>query len=280
MAVIAGVIGCTFVLSGHDALVVQPKGIIAEQILDLIHTNILLMLSIIVPTYILLFLVVYKYCFQKKNIKYEPDHKPSPLGELMMWVLPSIVVAVMAVITWEATHQLNPYKPIESDKKPLTVQVVAIDWKWLFIYPEQEIATLNYLNIPEQTPIHFKLAADHSPMNSFWIPQLSGQIYSMAGMTTQLYLMANGPGNYTGRAVEINGEGYSDMTFPAKSSSQKDFEDWVAKVKESPLHLTEEAYNELLRPFVQKDAVLFSEVKPDLFHEIVDKYMFPAVRVL
>ncbi len=93
------------------------------------------------------------------------------------------------------------------------VQVVALDWKWLFIYPEQGIATLNYFHIPESTPIHLRLTADGSPMNSFWIPQLSGQIYSMTGMTTQLYLMANGPGEYRGRAVEINGEGYADMTF-------------------------------------------------------------------
>jgi cytochrome o ubiquinol oxidase subunit II len=280
LAVILGIIGCVVVLASADALVIHPKGIIAKQILELIVINIFLMLSIIVPTYILLFAVVYKYCIKQENIIHDPEHKPGPLGELLMWVLPSIVVVVMAFITWNATHQLNPYKPIESDQKPITVQVVAIDWKWLFIYPEQGIATLNSLHIPERTPIHFKLAADHSPMNSFWIPQLSGQIYSMAGMTTQLFLMADGPGKYTGRAVEINGEGYADMTFNATSSTQKEFEDWVAKVKQSPIHLTKDVYNELLQPVVQKDVILYSEVEKDLFHQIVEKYMFPAVRVL
>ena len=229
------------VLASENALVVHPKGIIAQNELELIIVNIILMLIIIVPTYILLFAVVWKYCIKNENAKYDPDHTFGPIGELIMWGFPSVVVVVMAIVTWDATHKLNPYKPIESEVKPLTVQVVAMDWKWLFIYPELGIATLNYFHIPERTPIHLKLTADGSPMNSFWIPQLSGQIYSMTGMTTQLYLMADGPGEYMGRAVEINGEGYADMTFPVKSTSSKDFEDWVAEVKKSPLHLTEDS---------------------------------------
>ncbi len=188
LALIIGVIGIVFVLASENALVVHPKGIIAQIELELIITNIILMLVIIVPTYILLFAVVWKYCIKNENAKYDPDHTFGPIGELLMWGLPSIIVVVMAIVTWNATHKLNPYKPLESEVKPLTVQVVALDWKWLFIYPELGIATLNYFHIPERTPIHLKLTADGSPMNSFWIPQLSGQIYSMTGMTTQLYL--------------------------------------------------------------------------------------------
>lgn len=279
LAVILGVVGCVIVLSSENALVVQPKGMIAKYQLSLIITNILLMLSIIVPTYILLFVVVYKYCL-KKDAEYDPNHSSTPLSELLMWISPTIVVIIMAFITWHETHRLDPYKPIASTVRPLLVQVVALDWKWLFIYPEQGIATLNYLFIPDRTPIHFKLAADNSPMNSFWIPQLSGQIYSMAGMITQLNLIADGPGEYVGRAVEINGEGYAGMTFSVKSSSQKAFEDWVAKVKESPLQLTPERYEELIPPFIKRDVVLFSEVENGLFQKIVDKYMYPPVQVL
>ena len=218
-----GVIGIVIVLAGENALVVHPKGIIAQSELELIITNIVLMLLIIVPTYILLFAIVWKYCIKNEHAKYDPDHTYGPIGELIMWGLPSLIVVVMAIVTWDATHKLNPYKPIESEVKPLSVQVVAMDWKWLFIYPELGIATLNYFHIPERTPIHLRLAADGSPMNSFWIPQLSGQIYSMTGMSTQLYLMADGPGEYIGRAVEINGEGYADMTFPVKSIFSKGF---------------------------------------------------------
>ncbi|MDR3623530.1 MAG: COX aromatic rich motif-containing protein [Chlamydiales bacterium] len=279
-AVIIAVIGIVIVLASENALVVHPKGIIAKSQLELIITNIILMLIIIVPTYLLLFTVVYKYCIKKKHAKYNPDHSFGLIGELLMWGVPSIIVAVMAVVTWDATHKLNPYKPIESDIKPLAVQVVAMDWKWLFIYPEQGIAVLNDFHIPERTPIHLKLAADGTPMNSFWIPQLSGQIYSMTGMTTQLYLMADGPGEYRGRAVEINGEGYADMTFPVTSSSQDDFNAWVTQVKKSSLYLTEQTYKELVKPSVNKATTPFSEVEKDLFDKIIQKYMYPTKPVL
>lgn len=280
LAVVIAVIGIVIVLSSENALVVHPKGIIAQGELELIIVNILLMLSIIVPTYILLFTVVRKYCIKNENAKYDPDHTYGPVGELFMWGLPSIVVAVMAIITWHATHKLNPYRPIESTVKPLMIQVVALDWKWLFIYPEQGIATLNYLHIPDNTPVHFRLTADRAPMNSFWIPQLSGQIYSMAGMSTQLYVMADGPGEYVGRAVEINGEGYADMTFAVKSTSPKEFEDWIAEVKKSPLQLTEDYYLDLVNPAVNRSVILFSDVTKDLYQKVVHKYMYPTSQVL
>ncbi len=280
LAIILALIGIVIVLASENTLVFHPKGIVAQNELELIITNIILMMIIIVPTYLLLFAVVWKYCIKNKNAKYDPNHKYGPMGELMMWGLPSIIVTVMAIVTWNATHKLNPYKPLESNVKPLIVQIVALDWKWLFIYPEQGIATLNEFYIPEQTPIHLQLTADSAPMNSFWIPQLSGQIYAMAGMTTQLYLMADGPGEYRGRAVEINGEGYADMTFQAKSTSQKDFEKWLVGVKQSSLHLTEAAYDELVEHYVDKSVILFSEVEKDLYHKIVYKYMYPTTPVL
>lgn len=278
--ILVGLLGIIFVITNENTLVFHPKGIVAHNQLKLIITNIILMMLILVPTTVLLFVIVWKYCIKNKNRSYDPHHSFGPKGELLMWLLPSIIVAVMAAITWKATHKLDPYKPLESDVKPLKVQVVALNWKWLFIYPEQEIATLNYFYFPEKTPVHLNLAADHSPMNSFWIPQLSGQIYSMAGMTTQLHLMADGPGEYAGRAVEINGEGYADMTFLAKSVPEKDFETWVEKVKQSTHQLTEESYNQLTKPAVNKEVILFSKVQKDLFHKIVHKYMYPTHPVL
>ncbi len=280
LAIVIGVTGIIIVLSNENALVVHPKGIIAQKELELIIANIILMLLIIVPTFILLFTVVWKYCIKNKNAKYDPNHTYGPIGELIMWGLPSIIVVVMAILTWEATHKLNPYKPIESKVKPLAIQVVALDWKWLFIYPELGIATLNFFHIPERTPIHLKLTADGSPMNSFWIPQLSGQIYSMTGMSTQLFLMANGPGEYTGRAVEINGEGYADMSFAVKSIPPKDFEDWIAQVKKSSHHLTKDIYEDLVKPSVNKSIIPFSEVENDLYLKIIQKYMYPTNPVL
>lgn len=280
LAVVIGVCLCVIVLSNEHSLLTHPKGVIARDELELMITNIILMLLIIVPTYILLFVVVWKYCLHNANAKYDPNHSSGPISELMMWMLPSIIVAVMAVVTWNATHKLNPYKPIESEVKPLTVQVIALDWKWLFIYPELGIATLNYFHIPERTPIHLNLTADGSPMNSFWIPQLSGQIYSMTGMTTQLYLMADEPGKYVGRAVEINGEGYADMTFQVKASSQEEFEGWIAQAKQSMHHLTNDLYKQLVKPAINKSVILFSEVENDLYRHTMKQYMYPAEPVL
>lgn len=280
LAFLLGCLGIFLVLSNENALTFHPKGIIARDILYLIHTNFALMGIIIIPTYILLFWVVWKYCLKSETAKYDPEHSPGKYGVLLMWGLPALIVLALAPITYYATYRLNPYKPLESDKKPLTVQVVALDWKWLFIYPEQKIATLNYLHIPAHTPIHLHLTADGAPMNSFWIPQLSGQIYSMAGMTTQLNLMASEPGDFAGREVEINGEGYADMTFSVKAVDPSEFDNWVQLVKASPNHLTKDAYRELIKHFVKKDILLYSEVEEDLYHKIVHKYMYPTGSVL
>src|SRR5262249_6679452 len=144
-----------------------------------------------------------------------------------------LIIAPMAVITWRSAHELDPYKPLQSEARPLMIQVVALDWKWLFIYPEEGIATVNFIQFPVHTPIQFTLTADGSPMNSFWIPQLSGQIYSMTGMTTPLHIIADEPGEYAGRANELNGKGFADMHFVAKATSQSEFDEWVASVKGS-----------------------------------------------
>jgi len=173
----------------------------------------------------------------------------------------------------------NPAKipknaPLKGDRQ-MTIEVVALDWKWLFIYPDQGIAAVNYVQFPEKTAVHFKLAADGSPMNSFWIPQLSGQIYAMTGMVTPLHIAADGVGVYSGRAAEINGDGFADMLFTAESTADADFEKWVASVKGSPLQLTESVYEELLKPSQKHPVVLYSSVANGLFHHIVMKYMHP-----
>lgn len=273
LAIMSTMLAIFFVLSSDKALLTHPKGIVAKSELNLITTNILLMLIIIIPTFVFLFVVAWKYRVKNSKAKYDPEHSRGALGELVLWIVPAVVIAVMSVITWNAAHELDPYKPLKSDVKPLTIQVVAIDWKWLFIYPEHGIATLNFVQFPEQTPIHLELAADSSPMNSFWIPQLSGQIYSMTGMVTQLHIMADSTGVYTGRAAEINGEGYADMTFVAKSTSQSDFDNWVAYVKQSPLRLTEPIYIELSKPSKNDPIALYSYSEKDLFKKIVMKYM-------
>jgi cytochrome o ubiquinol oxidase subunit II len=265
-----------FVLRNEKALLTHPRGIIAYSELNLITTNILLMLIVVVPTFILLFVTVWRYHAKNSKAKYDPEHSIGVSGELILWTIPSIIIAVMIAITWDATHELDPSKPIKAEAKPLTIQVVALDWKWLFIYPEQGIASVNFVQFPERTPIHLALSADNSPMNSFWVPQLSGQIYCMTGMTTPLHIMADAPGEYTGRAAEINGDGFADMTFVVKSTSQSDFDDWVAYVKQSPLQLTDLIYNELVKRSKNNPIALYSYVEEDLFNKIIMKYMHPT----
>jgi len=273
LAILTAIFIIVFVLKHEATLLTHPKGAIARSELELIATNYFLMALIIVPTFILLFIIAWKYHSKNSKAKYEPESSSSAFQELILWIIPALIIAVMAVVTWKATHKLDPYKPHGGDIEPLTIQVVALDWKWLFIYPDQGIATVNFVQFPERTPIHLELAADGSPMNSFWIPQLSGQIYAMSGMKTTLHLIADEPGIYTGRAAEINGRGFADMTFVVKSTSQSDFDEWVAFVKKSPLLLTDPAYNEFAKPSENNPITLYSYVEKNLFNKIVMKYM-------
>jgi cytochrome o ubiquinol oxidase subunit 2 len=273
IAIVSSILVVVFALKSNRSLVLHPKGLIAYKELNLIILNYLLMLIVVIPTFIFLFVIAWRYRAKNTKAKYKPEHSHGKWSQAVLWLIPSAVVAVMAVHTWHSTHELDPYRPIASDVKPLEIQVVALDWKWLFIYPKERIATVNFVQFPEKTPIRFLLCADDSPMNSFWIPELSGQIYAMTGMTTQLHMMADAPGVYMGRAAEINGWGFSDMTFTAKSSSQKEFESWVASVKRSPLKLNRAKYEELLKPSVAHPVVLYSRVEENLFDKIVMKYM-------
>jgi cytochrome o ubiquinol oxidase subunit 2 len=273
LAVVGALLGILLVLTSDASLLTHPKGIIAHKELHLMITNVLLMLAVIIPTFILLFITAWKY--SRKNSAYDPEHTFGPVAQLILWAIPSTIVAVMATITWHATYDLDPFRPLKSETKPLTIQVIALDWKWLFIYPEQEIATVNFVQLPARTPIHFELSADNSPMNSFWIPQLSGQIYTMTGMATALNIMADGPGTYTGRAAEINGKGFADMTFTVQSCTPSDFEDWVSHVKQSPLQLTASTYRELAIRSVNNPVVLYSYVEKNIFDEIMMKPLDP-----
>lgn len=275
LGIFGALFAIVFVLKSEKALLTHPKGFIAHSELKLIVTNILLMLVVIVPTLILLFVTVWKYRAKNSKAEYAPKKAHKSSRELILWAIPALIVLPMALVTWKATHKLDPSQPIASALKPLMIQVVALDWKWLFIYPEQGIAAVNLMQFPAQTPIRLVLSADGSPMNSFWLPQLSGQIYAMTGMVTPLHMIADEAGVFSGRAAEINGDGFADMTFVAKSTSQADFEQWVEEAKRSPLQLTSQSYDELARPSQNDPVVIYSDVERDLFHKIVMKYNTP-----
>ncbi len=183
---------------------------------------------------------------RKREAKHTPDWDHSILAECVWWGVPCAILVVLGIYTWKSCHELDPFRPIAA-KKEMTIQVVALQWKWLFIYPEQKIASVNYVRFPKDTSIHFEITSD-APMNSFWIPELGGQVYAMSGMRSELYLLANGVGNYRGSSANISGKGFSSMVFTAESTSDEDFQEWVQSIKSSTQQLGMTEYQRLVEP--------------------------------
>lgn len=259
----------------HNIPVLDPKGWVAIQQRDLIVICTLLMSIVTICVFAMMALFSWRYREENTKAKYTPEWAHSTLGEVIWWGVPCIIIAFLAVLTWTSTHALNPYKPIENGKTPLRVQVVSLNWKWLFIYPEYGVATINYVQFPKDVPLNFEITSD-APMNSFWIPELGGQIYAMPAMRTKLHLIANEEGTFRGMSSNISGTGFAGMSFAAVSSSEDAFESFIDQVKASPKTLTEEEYNRLLVPSEYDPVVYYSEVNDGLFDSILMKYMHPT----
>ena len=261
-----------------DISVLFPSGIIALEERNLLFIIQAAMLLIIVPVYILTFVFSWKYRADNKTSTYDPDLTDHKLAEYIWWGVPFLMVVFIGGITWIKTYELDPYKPIESKNKTLTIDVVALQWKWLFIYPEQQIATINYIQIPKDTPIHFNITAD-APMNSFWIPDLGGQIYAMQGMKTELNLIANATGEFRGSSANISGEGFAGMHFITKATTEEDFNNWVASIQKSPEKLDDEVYQILKKPTINVLPKFYALKEEGLFDRIVMEYMRPPKEI-
>lgn len=270
------VLASALYLKGTNIAVLNPKGSIAEQQLDLIVFTSLLSLLIVVPVFVLTFYIAFKYRASNKKAKYSPDFDHSRTAEALWWGIPLVLIAVLAVIAFVTSHKLDPYRPLESDKKPVTIQVVALRWKWLFIYPEENIATVNHIQVPEKTPINLELTSD-APMNSFWVPQLGGQVYAMAGMRTKLHLIADKTGVYSGSSANISGEGFADMKFTIKATSEADYLNWIKTVRTSPTVLTKDVYQKLAEPGKADASITYSGRDETLYDTVIMKYMSPDV---
>lgn len=254
--------------------VLFPKGIIGLEERNLLLVIQGLMLLVIIPVYILTFVFSWKYRADNPKGVYDPDLVDNKLAEVIWWGLPFVMTMIVAGITWYKTYELDPYKPIVSERKEMTIQVVALQWKWLFIYPEEKIATVNFFQIPKDTPIHFEITAD-APMNSFWIPALGGQIYAMPKMITQLYLMANEAGDFRGSSANISGEGFAGMHFITRASSENDYKKWVEEAQKSTKSLSLKEYDQLAAPSQNNPVETYQLEDLNLFQEIVNKYMYP-----
>lgn len=265
---------CTFLLSGCHYALLDPKGVIAATEKKLLIESILLMLIVVVPVIIMSIIIPWRYRETNTKALYKPNWAHSTIMEIIWWAIPCVIIGILSWMTWVYTHSLDPYRPLAADKDTEIVEAIAMDWKWLFIYPQYHVATVNYLEIPVNKAVRFYIASD-APMNSLEIPQIAGQIYAMTGMQTQLNVMATEVGSYTGLSTNFSGNGFSGMNFPVHVVSQSDYQAWIKQVAQSPQHLTLDVYNQLAKPSENNPAQFFSNAEPGLFTQSVVKYMGP-----
>ncbi|RYD30222.1 MAG: ubiquinol oxidase subunit II [Sphingomonadales bacterium] len=270
-------------LGGCNMVVMSPSGDVAMQQKDLIIVSTILMLLIIVPVLIATGLFAWRYRASNKDAVYDPDWHHSTRLEVLIWTAPLMIIIALGAVTWISTHLLDPYRPLDridanrpvGDIKPITVEVVALPWKWMFIYPELGIATVNELAAPIDVPINFKITSS-AIMNSFYIPALAGQIYAMAGMETKMHAVINKPGVYTGISANYSGAGFSGMNFKFHGLAQGDFDAWVEKVKTQGTALNRNAYLVLEKPSEKVPPRYFATVEQDLYQAILNMCAAPG----
>ena len=258
-------------LSGCNWTLLDPKGQVGIEQRNLILIATGLMLLVVIPVIFMTIAFAWKYRASNKAATYTPDWSHSTKIEVAVWSIPVLIIIALGYVTYLSTHKLDPYRPLDSDVKPVQIDVVALDWKWLFIYPEQGIATVNKIVFPANTPVNFRVTSD-AVMNSFFIPGLGGQIYAMAGMTTKLHLIADRNAEMDGISANYSGAGFTGMKFKAIATSQEDFDAWVSEVKKAPKQLEQAEYAALAKPSQNNPVELYSSVTPNLFQTIVDKY--------
>ncbi|MDR3538410.1 MAG: ubiquinol oxidase subunit II [Acetobacteraceae bacterium] len=263
----------TFALavSGCSFDVLDPKGSVGLRERHLIFTATWVMLLVVVPVIILTLVFAWRYRATNKAANYQPTWSHSTAIEVAVWSIPTLIILFLANLTWTTTHELDPYRPLPVAATPIDVDVVALDWKWLFIYPSLGVASVNELAMPVGTPVSFHITSD-TVMNSFFIPQLGSQIYAMAGMETQLHLIADTAGDYAGMSANFSGPGFSDMTFRALALPQPAFDQWVSKLRAAPAQLDEAAYRSLAKPGTADRVTYFSQVNQGLFHSIMTEH--------
>ncbi|PZU09900.1 MAG: ubiquinol oxidase subunit II [Sphingomonas sp.] len=280
----AAILPAPLLLGACNFEVLFPAGDVARQEAHLLAISTVLMLLIIIPVMALTVLFAWRYRQSNKEAKYSPDWDHSTALELVIWSAPLLIIIALGAITWITTHTLDPYrrldriapgKPIAAETKPLEIDVVALDWKWLFIYPEQGVATINELALPVDREVRFRLTAS-SVMNSFYVPALAGQVYAMPAMETKLHAVLNKPGTYKGISANYSGAGFSGMHFQTIGMDQAGFDSWVAAQKSAGMPLDRSKYLELEKPSEKVPVMRFGSVDPDLFRRAVEMCVAPG----
>jgi cytochrome o ubiquinol oxidase subunit 2 len=276
-ALLAVLIIAAATLGGCSGGVLAPKGPVAAAERLILFNSLGIMLAIVIPTILATLGVAWWFRSSNARARYLPNFDYSGRLEILVWSVPAMTVLLVGGVAWIGSHDLDPGKPIASAAKPLSVQVVSLDWKWLFIYPDQGIATVNQLTIPVGTPVSFELTST-GVMNSFFVPQLGGQIYTMAGMMTRLHVQADHPGPYPGLSAQFSGDGFADMHFNVEALSAEGFAQWVDATRKTGPVLDASTYTDLAKPSQAMTPFTYRSVAPNLFKGILTAGMDPGGR--
>lgn len=250
----------------------DPQGPVGGAERIILYDATAIMLAVVIPVILLTLIFTWWFRSSNRRATYRPEWEYSGRIELIIWAIPALLILFLGGIAWISSHQLDPPRPLQSSKAALEVEVVSLDWRWLFIYPREQVATVNYLVIPRGVPVHFRLTST-SVMNSFFIPELGSQIYTMPGMTTQLNLQADKSGSYPGISAQFSGPGFSDMNFIVRAESGEGFATWVAEARGQGGVLDGSAVAELLRPTRAGGQLTYGAVAKDPFEAIASGHI-------
>jgi cytochrome o ubiquinol oxidase subunit 2 len=272
---VPAVAGTGMTLTGCSGGVLDPQGPVGAADSAILLDALLIMLVIVVPTILAAFWIAWRYRASNTKAVYMPDWSYSGRIEAVVWAIPVLVIMFIGGVIWIGSYELDPFKPLPSKVKPLEVQVVALDWKWLFIYPDQNIGAVNQLTVPAGIPVHFSITSG-SVFNTFFIPQLGSMIYAMPGMTSQLNLQADHPAQMMGESAHFSGDGFSDMTFQVHSVSADEFSDWVNQTRGNGATLDRAGYASLAQQSRNVKPFTYRSVAPGLFSDIASQKIAPA----
>ena len=249
----------------------DPQGPVGRAELHLIGIAFTLMLIVVIPVIVMAIWFPWRFKASNPRGEYDPAWYYSPRIDLLVWLVPAIIVVVLGILTWRGTHRLDPFRPIDAGVRPVRVEVVSLDWKWLFIYPDLDIATINQLVLPAHVPVSFRLTSD-TVMTSFFIPQLGSQIYAMAGRQSRLHLLADHTGVYRGQNQQFSGRGFADMHFQVRVVSRTQFAAWAKRAGQGRPRLDLARFRRLSRPSTREPVADYAPVNRGLFQDIIDGF--------
>jgi cytochrome o ubiquinol oxidase subunit 2 len=261
---------CVLASCRGGAGVLDPQGPVASAERLILINATAIMLVVVLPVIVLTLAFAWWYRASNARAAYRPDWSYSGRIELVVWSIPTMVVILLGAVAWTGSHQLDPARPLPSDATPIRIEVVSLDWKWLFIYPDQQVAAVNQLVVPTGAPIELSLTSA-TVMNAFFVPQLGSMIYTMPGMTTRLNLLAEHPGDYPGLSAQLSGNGFADMRFLVHAVPASEFKSWLARTRGDGPSLNADAYSQLARPGSNTPVQAYGSVDPKLFERIVEQ---------